>query len=88
MDDETKAGYDLMAELFEMLRIHENALFEQGLKIQAMELTLRSFPDGKVVYEQSLAALRTPELAAKHELAQGLSRARVDAIRAGRYPSA
>jgi hypothetical protein len=88
MDDQTKAGYDLMAELFEALRLHEHSLFEQGLKVQALEFTLRSFPDGKPVYEKSLAEFRTPEVVRKHELAQRLSRERVAAIRAGRFPSA
>jgi hypothetical protein len=88
MDSETEAGCNLMADLFEAIRQQEHSLFEQGLKIQAMEFTLRSFPDAKPKYEQSLEALRTPEVVQKHELAQALDRERVAAIRSGRYPSA
>jgi hypothetical protein len=87
MVDDVTAGRDLLAGLFEANMRYDKALFEQGLKIQAMELTLRSFSDAKPLYDQNLKALRTPELVREHEHSQRLSLAAIAAIRGGQFPS-
>lgn len=87
MNDDV-AGRELLVGLMEADRQIQSALFEQGLKIQAMELTLRSFPDAKPMYEKSHAALRTPEVVQAHERSQNLSRAAIDSVRKGQFPSA
>lgn len=87
MENKLDPGTELLAGLLESNMRHEQALFDQGLKIQAIELTLRSFPDTKPMYEQSLAALRTPQVVQKHEQMQQLALAAIAAVRAGRLPS-
>jgi hypothetical protein len=87
MENKLDPGTELLAGLLESNMRHEQALFDHGLKIQAIELTLRSFPDTKPMYEQSLAALRTPELVQAHEHSQRLSRSAIDSIRGGQFPS-
>jgi hypothetical protein len=88
MDNETEAGQNLLADLFEANRKQDAALFEQGLKIQAMELTLRSFPDTKPTYEEALKRARTPEVVREFERSQSLAFAAIAAIRKGQLPSA
>lgn len=81
------AGTKLLAELLEVNMRHEHALFEQGLKIQALELTTRSFENTKPAYERFHAALRKPELVQEHERSQRLARAAIDSLLAGKLPS-
>jgi hypothetical protein len=87
MTNEEKAGYEILASLLEANIKTNRALFEQGLKIQAMELTLRSFPDAKPMYEKSLAEARTPEVVREFETGERLARASAHSVRVGQFPS-
>jgi hypothetical protein len=87
MEKKLDAGTELLAGLLESNMRHEHALFEQGLKVQALELTLRDFSDTRQRYEAALLEARTPQVVQKHERMQQLALAAIAAVRVGHLPS-
>ena len=82
------AGQELLIHLLEANMRQDKALFDQGIKVQAIELTLRSFPDAKPMYEEALERAKNPEVLAEFQRSQNLALAAIAAIRAGEFPSA
>ena len=82
------AGAELLAELYESLKQLHKSSIEQGFKTQALELTLRSFPDTKPMYEAALEQVKTPKVLQEAELLLKGYDAAIAIIRSGQSPSA
>jgi hypothetical protein len=70
MDETPDAGAVLLANLYRAIRDLHHSVFEMGFKVQALEYTLRSFPDTRPVYDEGLKLARTPEAVAAMDLSR------------------
>ena len=61
MDESPDAGRDVLVAIYESLKNLHQTLYEQGFKIQALEFTLKSFPDTRPVYESALDQAKSAE---------------------------
>lgn len=77
-----------LAKLFEFLKQLHSFAYDLGFKVQALELTLRTFPDTRPVYEDALKQVRSPEALRGIELAMKAYDAQVALARGGSLPSA
>jgi len=61
-------GTDLIAQLFEALKIARKDIYDHSLKITAMENSLQLFPEARRAYDEALERVTTPEVARLHDM--------------------
>lgn len=60
---------ELLARIYELLRRHEKLLFEDHLKIQALEMAANTNPSFAELYRAATAQIQLPEIKKQHETA-------------------
>ena len=88
MSEDASNGNEFLAQLYEGLRRQHEFVYEQGFKVQALELTLRSFPDTRAKYESALAQVKSKEVLDSMRSSLAGHDAAIALLRSGRIGSA